>query len=68
MRIDQRLWRVARAALAALLLLVFAGRSAAQGTAGTISGTIVDESGQAVPGVAVTLTDERTNVVAQHHQ
>ncbi len=59
MQIDQRPWR---AALAALLLLVFAGRPSAQGTTGTISGTIVDESNQPIPGVAVTLTDERTNV------
>jgi hypothetical protein len=59
MQIDQRLWR---AALAALLLLVFAGRPFAQGTTGAISGTIVDESGQPIPGVAITLTDERTNV------
>jgi hypothetical protein len=59
MQIYQRLWR---AALAALLLLVFAGRPFAQGTAGAISGTIVDESGQAMPGVAITLTDERSNV------
>ena len=59
MQIDQRLWR---AALAALLLLVFAGRPFAQGTTGAISGTIVDDSSQAIPGVAVTLTDERTNV------
>lgn len=59
MWIDQRLWR---AALAALLLLVCAGRPFAQGTTGAISGTIVDESNQPIPGVAITLTDERTNV------
>ena len=51
-----------RATLAAFLLLVGAGRPAAQGTTGTISGTIVDESSQAVPGAAVTLIDERTTV------
>ena len=51
-----------RATLAAFLLLVGAGRAAAQGTTGTISGTVVDESSQAVPGAAVTLVDERTTV------
>jgi hypothetical protein len=60
MRIDQRLWRAALAAL--LLLLVFAGRPFAQGATGAISGTVVDESSQPIPGVAITLTDERTNV------
>jgi hypothetical protein len=51
-----------RAALAAILLLVLAGRAAGQGTTGTITGLVVDESDQAVPGAAVTLVDERTTV------
>lgn len=51
-----------RAAIAAIVLLLFAGRAAGQGTAGSISGTVVDESNQAVPGAAVTLVDERTTV------
>lgn len=60
MQIDQRPWRAALAAL--LLVVVFASRPFAQGTTGAISGTIVDESNQPIPGAAVTLTDERTNV------
>jgi carboxypeptidase family protein len=51
-----------RAAIVAILLLVFADRATGQGTAGSISGTVVDESRQAVPGAAVTLVDERTTV------
>jgi hypothetical protein len=51
-----------RGTLAAILLLAIAGRAAGQGTAGTISGSVVDESNQAVPGAAVTLVDERTTV------
>ena len=59
MHIDHCQWR---AMLAGILLLVFAGHATAQGTTGTISGTVVDESDQAVPGAAVTLVDERTTV------
>lgn len=51
-----------RAAIVAIGLLLCAGRAAGQGTAGSVSGTIVDESNQAVPGAAVTLVDERTTV------
>jgi hypothetical protein len=57
MRIVHWQWR---GVVAAVLLIVAAGRAAGQGTAGTISGRVVDESDQAVPGAAVTLIDERT--------
>jgi hypothetical protein len=59
MHIDPCLWR---GALATMLLIAVTGAAAAQGTTGTISGAVVDESNQAVPGAAVTLIDERTTV------
>src|SRR5207247_2599056 len=42
-----------------LVLVAFAAPAAAQNT-GTISGTIIDSSGQVVPGATVTLTNEST--------
>ncbi len=47
MQIDRT--TVAGGARAPLLLLVFAGHPSAQGTTGVISGTIVDDSNQAIP-------------------
>ena len=43
-------------ALALLLLVVFAVPAGAQSLSGTVSGTVKDEQGGALPGVAVTLT------------
>ncbi|HWK12186.1 MAG TPA: carboxypeptidase-like regulatory domain-containing protein, partial [Vicinamibacterales bacterium] len=45
--------------LAALIATAVPAR--AQDT-GTVSGTVVDSSGQVIPGASVTLTDERTSV------
>ena len=42
--------------IAALVCLLAAGSLMAQTTRGTISGTVVDEGGQALPGVTVVLT------------
>jgi hypothetical protein len=41
------------------LILVFAASVRAQDT-GTVSGTVVDSQGAAIPGAAITLTEERT--------
>ncbi|PYV36677.1 MAG: hypothetical protein DMG06_30195, partial [Acidobacteria bacterium] len=48
---------VAILVLAALL----AGQLAAQSISGTINGTVVDQSGAVIPGVEITLTNERTS-------
>ena len=55
-----------RAALALCVSLVLAGGTGgAQSLFGTISGTVVDEQGGAVPGADVTLTDQQSKAV-QH--
>jgi protocatechuate 3,4-dioxygenase beta subunit len=49
----------------ALVALVWAGLHApahAQATRGTVLGTVTDQSGAAMPGVTVTITETRTNV------
>ena len=51
--------RLRRAAAAALLSLLAAAPAGAQDT-GTLSGTVVDTSGQVVPGATVTLANEAT--------
>ena len=43
-------------ALAAFLLVVIAVPAGAQSLTGTVSGTVKDEQGGTLPGVAVTLT------------
>ena len=48
-----------------LLLLAVAAPVHAQTPSGEISGTVVDSSGLAVPGVTVTLTNQATNVVRE---
>ena len=48
------------AAVAALALLQFAPPLAAQNVAGTITGTVLDEQKQVVPGASVTLINENT--------
>jgi hypothetical protein len=54
--------RLLRWVIPALFVVELAsGRAAAQST-GTLSGTVVDEASQVVPGVAVTLVDDRTAV------
>jgi hypothetical protein len=49
--------------LAALLLLTFPSRSAAQVTTATVSGTVEDATGALVPGATVTLKNTKNNFV-----
>lgn len=49
-------------ALAAGVLLAFAGTALAQAAGGTLTGTVKDAQGAPVPGVAVTATEAGTNV------
>src|SRR5438876_3854940 len=44
-----------------LVLAVLTGQLAAQSISGTINGTLVDQSGAVIPGVEVTLINERTS-------
>jgi hypothetical protein len=46
----------------ALLFLLLCGEAAAQLVTGTINGSLVDQSGQAVAGAKVTVTNERTGL------
>ncbi len=48
-----------RLALGALLIMLPAARAAAQDT-GIVTGTVVDASGQVLPGATVALTNEAT--------
>ena len=45
-----------------LLFLVFAGMVMGQGDTGTISGTVTDQSGAAIPGVGVTIKNVATGI------
>ena len=47
-----------------LMLLIALGLSSsfAQGTTSRVTGRVVDASGAAIPGAAVTLTNETTNI------
>jgi hypothetical protein len=47
---------------AGLLLLVASASLFSQGSQGSISGTVTDQSGAAIPGAKVTITDEQRNV------
>ena len=49
-----------RAVVVFVCLAVPAGRVGAQSVSGSISGTVVDQSHQVVPGATVTLIDEQT--------
>ena len=53
---------LARLALCAALLLNMAGGALAQGTASRVTGVVLDQSGAAVEGATVTLTNDATNV------
>ena len=44
----------------AACLLTLTARASAQGTASTLSGTVVDESGAAVPGVTIAVHNAAT--------
>src|SRR2546426_6451175 len=44
-----------------VLAALLAGQLAAQSISGTINGTVVDPSGAVIPGVEVTLINERTS-------
>src|SRR5687768_10371914 len=59
-----RFWRILRVALTvgALALLPLQGIAAAQSTHGSVVGTVTDETGATVPGVAVTVTNTGTNI------
>src|SRR6266498_830402 len=48
-----------------ILLFIAGGVASAQSLSGTISGTVADEQGGALPGAAVTLTDQTSKAV-QH--
>jgi len=51
-----------RCLLAAVVAVVLLPRSAAaQAATGTISGTVLDQQGQVIPGATVTVTNEATN-------
>src|SRR5204862_72686 len=52
--------RFARPVFAVFAILLFMATLASAQDTGTISGTVVDASGQVLPGVTVTLTNERT--------
>ena len=43
------------------LVVLLAGQLLAQSISGTINGTVVDPSGAVIPGVEITLTNERTS-------
>ena len=53
----------ARLALALLVLTLLPSSVLAQSSTGAISGTIADDSGAALPGITVTVTNIATNVV-----
>ena len=58
--------RTFRALSAALSVILLAGRAGAQSVSGSISGDVVDQSHQVVPGATVTLTDEQTGAQPDH--
>ena len=53
-----------RAVVVFVCLAVPAGRAGAQSVSGSISGAVVDQSHQLIPGATVTLTDEQTGDAA----
>jgi hypothetical protein len=53
---------IRRAFLLTALLLTLASIAAGQGTSSRVTGTVLDQAGAAVPGAAVTLTNEATKV------
>jgi hypothetical protein len=57
----RRVWAVPF--VVAMVCLVGASPALAQGTTGTLTGTVVDSSGSAVPGATVTATEAATTAV-----
>jgi len=55
--------RLLRLVMSAVLIIIPAARNAAAQDTGVVSGTVVDESGQVLPGATVTLIDEATGAV-----
>ena len=53
---------LAACASAAALVVVCSGTAHAQAVKGGLLGNIVDQSGFALPGVSVTITEVRTNI------
>ena len=60
---SQSFWRsVARCGLFVLAAWIVTGNGQAQQTLGSVNGTVVDQSGAAVPGAAITATDDAIGV------
>ncbi len=57
------LHRASRAAVATMFLLSLPAGAAAQALYGSVTGTVTDNSGAAIPGVSITLTNEGTGLV-----
>ena len=64
MSFDRRLQGLARIALAGLVVLGLPVHSQAQTTSASVSGTVQDQQGGVLPGVAVTLTSRTQGNVA----
>ncbi len=61
MHTSKSLSRLGAVALVALVLASFPGPAGAQATRGTLLGTVTDQTGAALPGVTVVVTETRTN-------
>ncbi|GGH08815.1 TonB-dependent receptor domain-containing protein [Silvibacterium dinghuense] len=66
-KIEKALSRIAMALALMLTIVVGGSRALAQGITGTITGTVTDASGAAVPGATVTILNLDTNAVHAVH-